>query len=180
MVLRDTWNQHLSRLVDGVGTEWELLTIGIKRHACMIGIHPSIDAVLTHPDLERLRADDIAAIDVRLSESIHKRTAWHLEPAQGVLAAQMSLPYALASAVVNRSAYVGQFTSEAIVDERVLDLMKRITATHDTSIDRLGPARRFVCELTVRLHSGETIEVTGDLRPAEDLDPQDVVDSTTT
>lgn len=152
-ILGSASEADFSKLTDGLGSTWVLETIGIKRHACLIMLHSTIDEMI---ELRRegLVASDIARLRIGVSESVHRRTSWRMERPGKTLSAQMNLRFAAAVAVLDGAAYVEQFSDESIARPEVWELMDRIEVVHDPSIDDLGRDRRFVAHLELELNDG--------------------------
>lgn len=149
----------------GLGEQWTMMDIGIKRHACLIMLHSTIDAlVAVRPTL---RPGSIARITIDVSQSVEKRTNWLLERPGSVLGAQMNLRYAAALALLDGAAYVEQFTTRSLARDEVWDLMDRIDVVRTGAIDELGASRRFVTFIDIELTDGSHIRL-------ETTPPQDV------
>lgn len=142
-----------SKLTDGLGDEWILNTIGIKRHACLIMLHSTIDAMIELREAG-LRADEVESVRIGVSESVARRTSWKMEAPAAPLSAQMNLRFAAAVALLDGAAYVDQFSPESLARPEVWSLMDRIDVVHDESIDALGRERRFVTDVQLRLRDG--------------------------
>lgn len=144
-----------SKLTDGLGSTWVLETIGIKRHACLIMLHSTIDEMIALRS-EGVVASDIARLRIGVSESVHRRTSWRMEAPGKTLSAQMNLRFAAAVAILDGAAYVEQFSDASIARPEVWELMDRIEVVHDPSIDALGRDRRFVANLDLEFSDGST------------------------
>ena len=163
----------LDALTRGLGEQWSMMDIGIKRHACLIMLHSTVDALIA----ERHRLDT-AAVDrivIEVGRSVDKRTNWYLEPPGSPLGAQMNLRYAAAVALLDGAAYVEQFTPDAIARPEVWRLMDRIDVVHSDRVDELGTERRFVTYVEVRLSDGSSIQLTGTPPQDRPFAPEDVV-----
>lgn len=125
----------LDRLADGLGTQFELLNIGVKPYPCCRGTHEAIDAALDlardpRLDLGRLRrvvvyvstrdVADLVGQPFRLRESIQ-------------VDAQFSLQYTVAAALSRGRISLSDFDEVAIRDPQVLELARRIAITVDRS-----------------------------------------------
>src|SRR2546430_14892955 len=91
------------RLTEGLGEQWETLQVGFKPFSSVASIHSSLDALQQVMRENELGADDIAAVDVRVSTMTHLHCAWEYK-AQGVTAAQMNLFFGLAAIAVDDNA----------------------------------------------------------------------------
>jgi len=159
----------------GLGQDWAMMSIGIKRHACLIMLHSSIDALVEYRAEPKFNVDDIEHIDIDVSQSVYKRTSWELERPGTPLGSQMNLRYAAAVALLDGAAYVEQFTPESLAREQVWDLMGRIDVRHSEAIDELGRDRRFVTHIHIRLKDGTVVELTGTPPQDRTFDGDDVV-----
>lgn len=158
-LLGEGGSDDLDRLSRALGEEWTMLDIGIKRHACLIMLHSSIDALVEFR--ESVDISDVDRIVIDVSESVHKRAAWLLEPPGSSLGAQMNLRYAAAVALLDGAAYVEQFTPDSLARPEVWDLMNKIDVRHSDEIDALGRDRRFVTHIEVVLGDGSSHRLVG-------------------
>ena len=174
-ILGDVSTADLDRLTDGLGTEWVLETIGIKRHACLIMLHSTIDAMIELRG-SGIRADDIDRITIGVSESVARRTSWKMERPGKTLSAQMNLRFGAAVALLDGAAYVDQFSPASLERDAVWALMDRIDVVHDPAIDELGRDRRFVTDIAIAHRDGTAAHLRG--APPQDraFDPEGVVD----
>lgn len=155
----------LGSLSAELGERWELLGIGIKRHACLIMLHSAVDALLDHRRAAGADAGDlvdrIERIEIGVSESVHKRTAWRMEPPGTSLGAQMNLHFAAAVALLDGGVYVEQFAPASLDRRTVWELMERIDVVHSAEIDALGRDRRFVTHLAIHGRDGSVERLVG-------------------
>ncbi|MEU6641944.1 MmgE/PrpD family protein [Saccharomonospora sp. NPDC046836] len=155
----------LSRLSHGLGETWTMLDIGIKRHACLIMLHSTIDA-LVGLRASGVPADAVERVEIGVSESVHKRAAWLLDRPGTPLGAQMNLRFAAAVALLDGAAYVAQFDAPSLARDEVWELMSKIDVHHSPEVDALGRDRRFVAHIEVRHSGGRVTRLTG--QPPQD------------
>lgn len=169
----------LSSLSSELGTRWELLGIGIKRHACLIMLHSAVDALLDYRRAAggdgRAVVEGVERIEIEVSESVHKRTAWRMEPPGTPLGAQMNLHFAAAAALLDGGVYVEQFAPPSLARPEVWELMERIEVVHSAAIDALGRDRRFVTHLAVHHRDGTVERLVGTPPQDRPFRPADVV-----
>ncbi len=120
-------------LTTGLGREYRIMKSGIKPYAACRGLHSALDVVLRLRAERNLAAANVARVDIRCSAE-HKLTIGDPEPWTR-LAAQMSLPYGLAVALVTGRASLTEFEGRWIGDAEVRDLMARVTMTVDPGKD---------------------------------------------
>jgi 2-methylcitrate dehydratase PrpD len=99
--------------------------------------------------------------------------------ANGATAAQMSIPYCVASMLWHGDVSADRFTEAAINDPDVIDLARRVRVVGDEHIDALGPAQRYTVRIELRtsddrIVTGEAADRPGG--PTRPLSPQTVRD----
>ena len=127
---------NAKRLTEGLGTVWETGLMGYKPHASVTSIHAAQDALADIMREARLKAGDIARVEVGLSRMTHVHCAWEYK-AQGVTAAQMNLFYGLAMIALHRDASVRRYDETALADPAALAFMDRIGAFEDAELDAM-------------------------------------------
>jgi 2-methylcitrate dehydratase PrpD len=114
-------------LVSELGSNWKIMRCSIKPHACCRSIHAALDALL-----ELANAGPVAHVRVRPSAFVHGMCG-DRKPVN-LASAQMSMPYALAAALVFGDAGIESFVQAAREDERVAAMMARIVLEPDPAL----------------------------------------------
>ena len=126
-----------ARIVRGLGTEWETMRLAIKAYPACQYVHAFMDAAIGLG----VRAGDVEEITCEISPAgidiVCEPRAGRLNPAS-MYAAQFSLPFSVASAVVGGRAGVDLFGEDARSDKRVLGLAERVRHVADDSLPRFG------------------------------------------
>lgn len=148
----------LAALTAGLGSVWEMLRISMKPYPVCHFSHTFIDAAL-HLQAQYGFADaDIEAIECRITEQaipvVCEPREQKLRPRDGY-AAQFSLPYSVAVALVTGKAGLAQFADGAVRDPRVLDLAARVTYSVDPESDF---PLHYPGWVIVRLRDGRVLE----------------------
>ncbi len=143
------------RLTAGIGKTWETLNVGYKPHASVTSIHTTLDALADLMRENKLKPDDIAAVDAGVSHMTYVHCAWEYK-AQGVTAAQMNLFYGLAVIAYDGVAFVDQYREDRLRDPKIFDFIKRITARVDPEIEGMGAAFRHAARLSITTRDGRT------------------------
>jgi len=167
---------NAARLTDGLGTVWEAGKVGYKPHACVTSIHAALDAFAHLLRENGLTPNDIAKVEVGMSQMTYTHCAWEYK-AQGVTAAQMNLFYGLAVIGFDGVAFVAQYAQDRLADPRILDFITRIEAHVDPEIQAMGAPFRHAARVAVTLRDGkrlshEILHRRGS--PENPLSPQDV------
>lgn len=158
----NTWshkNVFPEKLFEGLGTDFGLTRSGIKPHASCRGAHSATDSAL------RLRQhisdhSDIVAVRIRCNQ-YNIRTLGDRAPATR-LAAQMSMPYAIAATFVYGHSGLEVFEEPAFSDPILRDFLNRVDIQKDeTMIGETPP----VVELKLtsgEMYSEQTLIALGD------------------
>ncbi|PAJ82060.1 MmgE/PrpD family protein [Burkholderia ubonensis] len=130
-------------LTDGLGTDWKLMRCSIKPHASCRSAHAAVDAALQLADGRTFDAGDIERIAVRASGFVARMCGGR--DLSTLSSAQMSLPYAVAAALVFGDTGIGVYRAERRADPRIAAMLARIAIDVDPALDDLD-------EPTVTLH----------------------------
>jgi 2-methylcitrate dehydratase PrpD len=142
-------NPDTEKLVTELGARWETAQVGFKPYASVTSIHTSLDALREIMAENRLKADDIVAVDVGLSPMTHLHCAWAYK-AQGVTAAQMNLYFGLGAIAVDGEAFVDQYVEERLAEPAIMRFIEKINAFVDPEIEAMGAWGRHAVRLTVK------------------------------
>lgn len=140
-----------SMLLEGLGSQWHLQQNYFKLHSCCRYNHGTLDAI----DQLAMQAplpepDAIASIEV----STYNLAAELEDPApRNTLAAKFSVPFAVASRIVNGSSGLQSFTWEAIRNPAIGRLAARVQVREDQAMTRRLPQER-PARVTIRLTDG--------------------------
>jgi 2-methylcitrate dehydratase PrpD len=88
-----------------------------------------------------------------------EHVGWPYQP-QGLVSAQLNLPYCVATLLLEGDVFVEQFTEEGVNDKRRIELSKKVTVVHDPSITARGSNYRHMVRVGVDLKSGVKLEQT--------------------
>ncbi len=158
----NTWSHKdvfPEKLFEDLGTDFGLMRSGIKPHASCRGAHSATDSALI---LRQHIHDhsDIAAVRIRCNR-YNIRTLGDQTPATR-LAAQMSMPYAIAATFIYGHSGLEAFEEPAFSDPVLRDFMKRIDIEEDeTMVGETPPVVEI--ELTSgKTYSEQTLIALGD------------------
>lgn len=142
-------------VVAGLGDEWHLMQNYFKLHSCCRFNHGTLDAI----DLLAARGQlpDAAQID-RIEVSSYAYAAELDDPAPtNTLGAKFSVPFAVATRIVNGSSTLRSFSQEAVRDPRVRALATRVRITEDPAMTRRLPMERPAC-VVIWLNDGSSVQ----------------------
>jgi 2-methylcitrate dehydratase PrpD len=152
---KDGWAQTLSRAVnwkevtDGLGSRFEAALNTYKPFACGIVTHPAIDAAIQLRNENRLKPDDIIAVELRANPLVLSLTG-KTEPSNG-LEGKFSVYHCIAVGLITGAAGEKQFQDAVVRDPDVIALRHKVIVHPDPQV---GPAQ---CDLIVRLKDGRSL-----------------------
>ena len=151
----------LEELTAGLGERFETMGIALKFYACVGSNHTALDAVRTIRSRRPFAAADVDRIVVHASQATVDHVGWPYRP-QSLTAAQMNLPFCIATLLVEGDVFVDQFSDAVIADERRVALAAKVEVRHDPAITARGAKFRHLVRLAVHLKGGaceeETVE----------------------
>jgi 2-methylcitrate dehydratase PrpD len=170
-------NFRPDEMIMELGERWEIARNYFKRHAACRYTHGALDA------LGEILHQAGGTIDPAAVEAIEVDTyvwAAQLDSAEpkNMLAAKFSLPFALATYIVNGAASVPAFREEAQANATARDLARRVTVREDATLTAMLPGLR-PARVRVRLSDGRELsaEVLTNKGDTEDpYSPDDVRD----
>jgi 2-methylcitrate dehydratase PrpD len=139
-------------LTEDLGKRFEITLGFIKLYPmCRFG-HPAIEAaqklIEQHPSLQ---PDEIEKVDLHTFD--WAATLNEVDPKTD-LAAKFSIPWAVASVLVRRSAGPDQFRTEALNDTAVRRIAGKVAVSEDTQYSAMTPAKR-PARIIVRIKGGK-------------------------
>ncbi|OLL31685.1 hypothetical protein BTH42_10225 [Burkholderia sp. SRS-W-2-2016] len=152
-------SEHYDRvkLLRGIREEWHLMQNYFKLHSCCRYNHGTLDALDILAERGTLpAAADISSIEV----TTYKYAAELTDPApRNTLGAKFSVPFAVATRIVNGSSGLSSFTQDAIRNPDVLALASRVSVVEDPSmtarLPQERPARVRVFDSNGQIHEAE-------------------------
>lgn len=138
-------------LLRELGSDWRIQIAVIKPYASCRDTHSAVDAVQRILARRPLQPADIANIRVRTNAFLNGMVGGR--DCATLPAAQMSLPYAVAAAVVFRANGLSAYTPERRRDPKLLAMIERVTMVIDPTV--VSSAKSSVA---VQLRDGTSIE----------------------
>jgi 2-methylcitrate dehydratase PrpD len=137
-VVSDTFDT--GAMTEDLGARWEVSRNYFKMHSCCRYNHATLDALAMivardgAPDPSRIARIEVEtyALAVELDDPAPRN----------VLAAKFSVPFAVATALVNGSTDVGSFTGPNVTNPAIRALAARVVLREDPAMSAALPARR--------------------------------------
>lgn len=120
---------RLDRLTSELGRRFEGPNTSIKPYPCCKWTHAAVYATINLVQENDIRPEDVAEIDVGVGKWAYQIVCnpqeLKLNP-QNIVDCQFSLPYTVATSVVNRRVFIQDFTPEAISRPDVREIMRKV------------------------------------------------------
>ncbi len=134
------------------GAPWDIEEgVCVKIHPCCAMTHPGIDAMLDLVTSEDVNVEDVAALGARASTMTLKVLRYR-EATTG-LEGKFSMPFCIASALVDRKVGIHQFREESVQRPEIVALQKRVAFELDEKMSREDPETE-AAEVWVELKDG--------------------------
>ncbi len=137
-----------------------------KTYAACRHAHPAIEAALAlrnEIDIEQIEKIEVRAY--RLAVSGHDHTE-----ILGVGSAKMSIPFGVSVALVTGSAGLASYSEKTILDDKILELTRKVVVMEEGALTALCPERRASI-LSVHLSDGKTLTKRVDYPKGEPENP---------
>ena len=148
-------NFRPEEMVLELGERWEIARNYFKRHAACRYTHGALDALSEIVRKAGGNIDPAAIREVEVDTYVWAAQLDSVEP-KNMLAAKFSLPFALATFIVNGAASVPAFREEAQANAVARDLARRVTVREDASLTAMLPGLR-PARVRVHLFDGKTL-----------------------
>jgi 2-methylcitrate dehydratase PrpD len=124
-----------SRITADLGQVWETRRIAIKPYAAMGALHGPLDGIFDIMRRRSFRPEEVERIQVDMTHAGYNHGWWKLERPITPIGAQMNVGYALAVAILDGEAMIHQFSPRRIEQDDVWNVIPKIEARHDPSLD---------------------------------------------
>ena len=141
--------QDYRQITEGLGQRYEAALNTYKPFACGIVIHPAIDAAIQLRNENRLTADQIARIDLKVHPLVLELTG--KKTPQIGLEGKFSVYHSVAVAIIEGAAGEKQYSDRAVRDPQVIALRDRVNAVVDPSV------KPEQVDMTITLKDGRTL-----------------------
>jgi aconitate decarboxylase len=150
---------HLDALTSGLGTRFETMQISLKFYSCVGSNHTTLDAIRSMRVRHPFSPADVDRVVVHGSLATVEHVGWPYTP-DGITAAQLNLPFCVATLICAGEVFVDQFDSAQVVDAARVALATRVHVVEDPAITARGAAYRHMVHVELLLKDGTTLTET--------------------
>jgi 2-methylcitrate dehydratase PrpD len=124
------------KCVENLGNPFEVMRDSFKVHSTCGACFSAIDATLKIVKENDIKPEDIVEVIIRETAHSVENAQHHVYP-KSEEHARMNTPYAVAVAIMDRQAFIDQFTEERIADPKVQNMFKKIRHIADQELDKI-------------------------------------------
>src|SRR5271154_6285052 len=158
----------LAQLSSGLGDRFETMRLSVKFYSSVASNHTTLDALGEIRKRRPFALDEIERIVVHGSRVTVDHVGWPYRP-QGLTAAQLNLPFCVATLLIAGDVFVDQFTPDCVTDAARIALSRKVEVRHDPAITALGAAHRHTVRVEVYFKDGSVeLETCDAQRGSED------------
>ncbi|MBM4340424.1 MAG: MmgE/PrpD family protein [Deltaproteobacteria bacterium] len=133
-----------TKVLEGIGSGFEILRTSVKPYACCRYMQPPIDAILKIMKENNFKPEQVEKVNLGLLSAGASLIA---EPAgmkyrpQSIVDAQFSMPFGAAVALLYKKAGLGEFRLSRIRSAEIKEMMQKVEYRVDTELDRTFPGQ---------------------------------------
>ena len=142
-----------SQIALDLGRTWNTSLIAVKPYAAMGALHAGIDAALALRGEQPIRPADVASIHLQVGVPAFEHGGFDIERPIQPVAAQMSLKYSVAVALLDGAALLQQYSDARINADDVWSLIDVTTVEKRPDFDQ-SPHTGYTTRLTVTFQGG--------------------------
>src|SRR5579863_788801 len=147
---------NLKALSADFGEKFETMGIALKFYSCVGSNHTTLDALADIRKRHPFGLDEVKEIVVYGSQVTADHVGWPYKP-EGLTAAQLNLPFCVATLLIEGDVFVDEFTPDCVDDAGRIALAQKVRVVHDPAITALGAAHRHKARVEVAFRDG-TVE----------------------
>jgi 2-methylcitrate dehydratase PrpD len=140
------------RLLDGLGSDWQIAKNYFRLYACCNPIHPALDCLAAALAELKPRPDEVARIDFA---TYRFASVMRNPDPPNYFSSKYSLPHAAAAMVVRGGAGYSQLDDSALADPQIAALRHKVHIEEDPAMSALTPKLR-PARVTITLADGRS------------------------
>ncbi|MDI7260559.1 MAG: MmgE/PrpD family protein [Thermodesulfobacteriota bacterium] len=151
-------NADGKKVLDGLGSSFEIMRTSIKPHACCRYMQPPIDGILKIMRENQLKPKEIDEVTLGILKAgfpiIVTPEGLKYNP-QSVVDAQFSMPFGAAVAILYGNASLNQYRKKIIQAPEVKEMMKKVRCVEDLELEKVYP-RQWPATTAIKTKDGRT------------------------
>ena len=143
----------LEQLNHGFGDVWETMGIALKFYSCVGTNHTTMDALKIIRERRPFEPHDVKEIIIHGSKVTVEHVGWEYKP-EGVTSAQLTLPFCVATMLIEGDCFVDQFSEAIVADPTRMEFATKVRTVEDPEITAKGPSYRHSVNVEIHFNDG--------------------------
>jgi len=147
-----------NKVLEGIGSSFEIMHTSIKPHACCRYMQPPIDGILKIMKENQIKAEEVENVTLGILKAgfpiIVTPQEMKYNP-KSVVDAQFSMPFGAAVAVLYGEASLNQFREKIIQSPEVKQMMDRVRCVEDPELEKVYP-KQWPATAEIETKDGKT------------------------
>ncbi|MGB9069048.1 MAG: MmgE/PrpD family protein [Candidatus Acidiferrales bacterium] len=148
---------NLAELTSGLGERFETMSISLKFYSCVGSNHTALDAIQEIRARRAFSVEQVEQVVVHASQVTVDHVGWKYSPG-GVTAAQLNLPFCVATLLLEGDVFVDQFSETMLGNSARIALAEKVKVVHDPAITARGSKFRHTVRVELSLKDGTVLE----------------------
>jgi aconitate decarboxylase len=144
---------NMDELSAELGQRFETMRVALKFYSCVGSNHTTLDAIRAIQQRRPFAHGELEKIVVHGSQVTVDHVGWPYRP-EGLTAAQLNLPFCVATLLLEGDVFIDQFTPDVVTDPGRIALSRKVQCLHDPQITALGSKFRHKVRVDVHLNDG--------------------------
>lgn len=145
--------EEYKHYLDDLGENWEIMKLYFKPYTCCRWGHPAIDACIGLLNEHGITYEDIEHVKIK---TFYKATQLSKIVPKTADEAQYNIAYPVAAALIYKDFGYAQVCKENLGEERVVEMMKKLSFETDPELDAKFPAKR-ICRAEIVTRDGRSL-----------------------
>ena len=146
-----------SKVLEGIGSQFEILRTSLKPHACCRYMQPPIDGILKIVRENDIQPDQVQRVRLGILRAgfpiVVEPKEIKYKP-QSIVDAQFSMPFGAAVALLYRKAGLNEFHLSKIRSEEVKQMMERVECIEDPDLEKTYP-KQWCATVEILIEGGK-------------------------
>jgi 2-methylcitrate dehydratase PrpD len=151
-------NADANKVLEEIGSSFEIMRTSIKPHACCRYMQPPIDGILKVIKENQIKAEEVEKVTLGILKAgfpiIVTPEELKYNP-KSVVDAQFSMPFGAAAAILYGEASLNQYREKIIQSPEVKQMMDRVRCVEDPELEKVFP-KQWPATAEVKTKDGRT------------------------
>lgn len=147
-----------NKVLEGIGSSFEIMRTSIKPHACCRYMQPPIDGILKIMKENQIKAEEVENVTLGILKAgfpiIVTPQEMKYNP-KSVVDAQFSMPFGAAVAILYGKASLSQFREKVIQSAPVKEIMKKVYCVENPELEKVYP-KQWSATAEIKTKDGRT------------------------